>query len=94
MEYNFGQAPAISDYSVEPDSDPKVKSHLSVVVDGTSEQTQYLPRNWLRIDYNFDPGWKFLRLAPHGKKQEPLAGKPTGLFGRMWVNGDGSNQYT
>jgi hypothetical protein len=88
-EFNEGAAPPGSEYTVEPDGDPKVKSRLSISVEGAPAGLPGEPRKALRIDYSFDPGWKFLRLAPHGTKHDPLAGKPTGLG--MMVNGDGSD---
>jgi hypothetical protein len=87
--YTAGAAPPASVYTVEPDGDPKVKSRLAMSIEDAPAGLPGEPRTALRIDYEFDPGWKFLRVAPHGTKHEPLAGKPTALG--MWVCGDGSN---
>jgi hypothetical protein len=88
-EYSLGSAPPPAYFSVEPDGDPKVKSQLSMLVANAPAGMPGEPRKALRIDYSFDPGWKFLRVAPHGAKHEPLSGKPSALG--MWVFGDGSN---
>lgn len=86
--YTDGSPPPSTEYTVEPDGDPKVKSVLKVTVDSAPPGLPGANHKALRIDYQFDPGWKFLRLAPHGAKHAPLAGKPSGLG--MWVYGDGS----
>ncbi len=87
-EYAAGSAPPRSDFSVEPDGDPKVKSRLALSVEDAPTGLPGERRKALRIDYDFDPGWKFLRLAPHGAKHEPISGQPTALG--LWVYGDGS----
>jgi hypothetical protein len=43
----------------------------------------------LRIDYQFDEGWKFLRLVPHSREARELAGEPTGFA--FWIFGDGQD---
>ena len=88
-KYDADKTPPASDFTVEPDGDPKVKSLLSLLVERAPSGLPGEPRKALHVDYNFDPGWKFLRVAPHGAKHAPLAGEPTALG--MWVHGDGTN---
>jgi hypothetical protein len=45
----------------------------------------------LRVRYQFDKGWKFLRAATFGKLAENLPGKPVSLT--MEVSGDGSGNH-
>jgi hypothetical protein len=71
------------------DGEPQVSCKVSVDV---AEAPQSLPIGdaaVLRIDYQFDDGWKFLRLVPHSRDGRELAGKPTGFA--FWVFGDGQN---
>ncbi len=75
-------------YSVVPDGDAKVGSQITATVSVAPVGLPGGRRNALHIVYNFDAGWKFLRLAPQGKKHAPLVGEPTGIG--MWVLGDGS----
>lgn len=41
----------------------------------------------MRIQYQFDPGWKYLCLSP-GAEFQPIEGKPARLG--VWIKGDGS----
>jgi len=71
---------------INADGDAHVKSRQSLSVapipeplPGTSNTTAF------RIDYDFDPGWKFLQVLP--TSPSAIDGKPT-TFG-FWVFGDG-----
>ena len=43
----------------------------------------------LRINYEFEDGWKFLRLVLTSRERRKIAGKPTGFA--FWLFGDGQN---
>ncbi|HLJ53718.1 MAG TPA: hypothetical protein VKT77_01700, partial [Chthonomonadaceae bacterium] len=84
-----------ADYLVKPDGDPKVESTItaSIVPAADAAQGDDAPANGprgsaVRIEYDFAPGWKFLRLEPEGAKRAPLPGAPYALG--AWVRGDGS----
>ncbi|MHB8897977.1 MAG: cellulase family glycosylhydrolase [Thermoguttaceae bacterium] len=69
------------------DGDAQGACNVSVAV---AQAPQPLPDSdtaVLRIDYQFDPGWKFLRLVPKAGEPAELAGKPTGFA--FWIFGDG-----
>ncbi len=85
---NGGEIAIEKPFSVVPDGDPKIDSQIQ-----TSQEMAPagLPVNGLRaekIAYDFQPGWKFLRVLPEGKLKAPLAGEPSALG--MWVYSDGS----
>ena len=42
----------------------------------------------LKIAYRFEPGWKFLCLAPQDGAAPPMAGRPK--VAGMWIYGDGT----
>lgn len=86
--FRVGAPPPTGNFALEPDGDPKVRSRLAVTVENAPPGLPGAPRKALRVEYQFDAGWKFLRLAPRGQKHEPLAGEPT-AFG-LWAFGDES----
>jgi len=86
--YSPGAAPPASDYRVLPDGDPKVNSTIQVNIARAPAGLFDPQTRAIRIDYDFQPGWKFLRLQPEGDKRAPLSGTPF-AFG-AWVYGDGS----
>lgn len=74
---------------VVADGDAKVGCKVSIEV---AEAPQPLPDSdaaVLRIDYQFDEGWKFLRLVPTSRERRELSGEPTGFA--FWVFGDGQS---
>lgn len=85
-EYASGAQPPVSDYALVPDGDPAVKSQLDWSVVPAPPGIPGYSGNALRIDYDFDKGWKFLRVAPQGVKRDIGTAKQLGL----WVYGDGS----
>jgi polysaccharide biosynthesis protein PslG len=82
-----GPLPA-GDYRVVPDGDPKVSSSIRAEVAPAPPGLANTSARAVRISYDFDKGWKFLRLEPERAGRAPLAGKPA-AFG-AWVFGDGS----
>jgi hypothetical protein len=71
---------------VVADGDAKVGCKVSIEV---AEAPQPLPDSEaavVRIGYQFNEGWKFLRLVPKSHEGRELAGKPTGFA--FWVFGD------
>jgi len=86
--YPVGSAPPDGDFRVLPDGDPKVKSTITAKIVNAPEAVSGLPSKAIRVDYDFEPGWKFLRLEPENQKRAALEGKPQ-AFG-AWVYGDAS----
>jgi polysaccharide biosynthesis protein PslG len=86
--YRPGQKLKPEEYQVLPDGDPKVASRITAEIGKSLAGLPGGTRNALHISYQFDKGWKFLRVAPQASKSNPLAGEPAGLG--MWVFGDGS----
>ena len=86
--YTVGEAPPPGDFRVLPDGDPKVKSTITASIVAAPPGISDAQNRAIRIDYDFDKGWKFLRLQPEGSKRAPLAGEPA-AFG-AWVYGDAS----
>ena len=77
-----------SAYTLETDGDPKVKSIQTLTFGNASKKLEGVTVSAAKISYDFDAGWKFLRLVPHDAKAAAWAGKPTTLG--MWIDGDGS----
>ena len=74
---------------VVADGDAKVGCKMSAKV---AEAPAPLPGSdaaVMRVDYQFDEGWKFLRLIPTSRVGRELTGKPTGFA--FWVFGDGQD---
>jgi hypothetical protein len=71
------------------DGDPQVGCKVSLEVAKAPHPLPDSQAAVLRIDYQFDDGWKFLRLVPQSRDGRKLAGKPTGFA--FWVFGDGQN---
>jgi hypothetical protein len=82
--YPIGEPLPFSDYQIVPDGDPKVKSEIIGTIVAAPAGLPGGSEHALRIAYDFDPGWKFLRLAHNAD----LLGKPVALG--MWLYGDGS----
>lgn len=76
-----------STYRVVPDGDAQVKSTIEMTLGPAPAGLSDPQARAVRIDYDFAPGWKFLRLEPEDKKR-PLTGTPSALG--VWVYGDGS----
>lgn len=74
-----------ADYSLHPDGDAKVASEQTCETGAPPEGPPFPGMASIRIVYRFDPGWKFIRLAP--KAAKPIDGKPVS-FG-LWIHGDG-----
>lgn len=75
-------------FPVLPDGDPKVRSTITATVEEAPAGLPGKGGKAARISYDFDAGWKFLRLAATGEKARTLPGKPYSLG--MWVDSDGS----
>ena len=89
---SFSQAPDRDDiisqtYALVPDGDPKVASKQTMTVQVPPPGLPVAVQHALRIDYDFSPGWKFVRLAPLGVRRSLQDGLIA--FG-LWVNGDRS----
>jgi len=82
--YPTGATLPASAYQLVPDGDPKVKSELKETVVDAPAGLPGGTGHALQIEYNFAPGWKFLRLARNAE----LPGTPEELG--MWMYGDGS----
>ncbi len=74
-------------YALTPDGDAKVASRQSVVAALPSDGPPMPGMAALRIDYQFDAGWKFICLRPTDPKLQAIEGKPRSLG--LWVYGDG-----
>jgi hypothetical protein len=86
--YTLGSIPPERDYRVLPDGDPKVKSTIHVAISEAPRGLADPHTRAVRIDYDFDKGWKFLRLEVENEKRAPLPGTPYAIG--AWVHGDGS----
>jgi hypothetical protein len=77
--------------TVGAEGDPKVASERSFrgVLAPHGLPADYVPA--IRIDYRFDPGWKYICLHPKEDRQA-VTGEPTHLA--LWVKGDGSGNIT
>jgi hypothetical protein len=71
------------------DGDAQVGCKVSIKVADAPQPLHDSDAAVLRIDYQFDDGWKFLRVVPTNQKGADLAGKPTGFA--FWIYGDGQN---
>ena len=71
------------------DGDAQVGCKMSVEVAKAPAPLPDSEAAALRIDYQFDDGWKFLRFVPGMPDERQLAGKPTGFA--FWVYGDARN---
>ena len=84
-----GDALPANAYTLEADGDPKVKSENSAVISRSPEGFANSKEETVRISYDFDAGWKFLRLNPQGEKRTPFAGKPSQMGMRVYSDGAG-----
>ena len=75
-------------YQLHTDGDAKVRSTQSVSLAQPPDGPLAPGMAALKIAYDFDPGWKFIRLAPKADDLKKVEGKPNAL--QMWVYGDGS----
>ena len=75
-------------YEVHADGDPKVASTQSVSLAAPAEGPPAAGVPTLKVAYEFEPGWKFARLAPKTEALKTIDGQPKALG--MWVYGDGS----
>lgn len=80
---SFGTA-----YQVLPDGDAKVASAQTAELAQPPEGPPVPGAAAVRIRYQFDAGWKFVRLAPRDDALRTIAGQPRTF--RIWVYGDGS----
>ncbi len=75
-------------YRILPDGDVKVASTQTAEVAQPPEGPPVPAAAAIRIRYQFEAGWKFVRLAPCDDSVRAIAGQPRAL--RVWVYGDGS----
>ena len=80
---------ALTSCRVYADGDAKIGAKVSAVTAQAPEPLPDSNATVLRIDYQFEPGWKYLRLIPKSKDGRQLPGKPVGFA--FWIYGDGQN---
>ena len=73
------------------DGDPKVPSEQSLLAAAPPEGPLVPGSLALEIVYQFDAGWKFVRLVPRGSELQTITGRPA-AFG-AWIFGDQSGNY-
>jgi hypothetical protein len=71
-----------------PDGDPKVASTINCSKAHPPGGLPIPAKTALKITYDFQPGWKFLRVPALDSQRKPLTGQPYALG--MWVYGDRS----
>src|SRR5262249_1581170 len=74
-------------FELRADGDPKVQSTQSFSVAQAPDGLPMPGEPCFKIDYAFEPGWKFVCLSPNTEQQK-IDGRPTSLG--MWLKGDGS----
>jgi hypothetical protein len=84
--YMLNAEPPTGKYQVVPDGDAKVGAKLGALIAPPPSGLPYDLPGALRVLYEFQPGWKFLRVVP--QQSAPLEGEPAALG--MWVYSDGS----
>ena len=83
--YAVGSSP--STYRILPDGDAKVASTQSIRIAAPPAGAPAPGMESLEISYRFDPGWKFVRLAPQSDDISVIRGQPR-AFG-LWIYGNG-----
>ncbi len=77
----------LSDYRLQPDGDSKVASEQTLFVECPPEGPPVPGMNCLKIQYRYDPGWKFVRMIPERESLRKIEGRPKALG--LWIYGDG-----
>jgi hypothetical protein len=75
-------------YEVLPDGDAKTASEQGLTVAAVPPGMPPGGETALKVTYRFDPGWKFVRVAPRAGRPVDMPGMPR-AFG-LWISGDGS----
>lgn len=77
-----------STYKVLPDGNPQIASTQHLSISHEASVASPFSGQPVQLDYNFDAGWKFVRVVPltPALQQIPANTRALGL----WVNGDGS----
>jgi hypothetical protein len=75
-------------YGLATDGDKAVASTQTLSLAAPPEGPPAPGVPTLKIAYAFEPGWKFIRLAPRAEALRPIEGEPR-AFG-LWLYGDGS----
>ena len=75
-------------YGLVPDGDRSVVSEHTLSIGVPPEGPPLPGLGCLKIAYRFEPGWKFLCLAPQDGAAPPMAGRPK--VAGMWIYGDGT----
>ena len=75
-------------YQIVPDGDAKVASTQTVDLAQPPEGPPVPGATAIRIRYQFDAGWKFVRLTTRDDAVRKIEGQPQAF--RAWVYGDGS----
>jgi hypothetical protein len=75
---------------IHAEGDEKVQSSQSFAIQDAPPGLPAPGATAVKIDYHFDPGWKFACLLPKPQHQ-PIDGKPAQLG--MWLKGDGSGNW-
>jgi hypothetical protein len=76
-------------WKIVPDGDPKVSSSQSVSVATAPPGSPASTGQALRITYQMQRGWKFIRLVPQTEVLRTIKGRPRELG--LWLFGDGSH---
>lgn len=79
-----------SRFELTEDGDPKVMAEFSANVVGV-QGGPVAGAEGLRINYRFQPGWKFIELHARGDLVQPIGDRNTSL--NMFVKGDGSGDF-
>jgi len=70
------------DFKIIADGDPAVHSTQSIIT-AVPEQNPPAGHGALQLKYEFDDGWKFVRLVPSNDKYQKIEGQPKAL--EVWV---------
>jgi hypothetical protein len=81
-----GDSP-LTDYRLLPDGDSKVASDQSLSAECPPEGPPIEGMHCLKLQYRFDPGWKFVRMTPERESLRKIEGRPKALG--LWIYGDG-----
>lgn len=84
-----GEVDLVANTKVVPDGDAQIASQIELTQAPAPAGLPVADRQAGKVSYTFAPGWKFLRVAPQGRLQEPLKGEPDAIG--MWVHSGGSH---
>jgi hypothetical protein len=87
---DFGRAAAgglDKSWKLVADGDVEIGAKLHLSAEAPPEGPPAPGVGVLKLQYHFEPGWKFMRLAPQGQAAVEVKGHPKELG--LWVYGDG-----